>query len=85
MDIISTSWQDALGMLPECKIIGKPKKTLPAHLELTCKDPSGQLFMLVIEGRAQIGLDGDLVTVNPFMTTFARKLSPDELQAVQGD
>lgn len=48
---ISDGWQDAIGMLPHCTIMGSQVGKGGGQLILTLKDPAGQVFALAVEGQ----------------------------------
>ena len=61
---LAKTWQDSIGMASECKVV-KAELVAPNILHILFKDPLGQQFILAINGIAGIGLNGNLVQLNP--------------------
>lgn len=61
---LTNNWQDAVGMLSECRIV-KAEVLLPADVQILLQDPAGQKFVLRIVGAAGVSLTGNLIALNP--------------------
>ena len=63
MRTLNKTWQEAIALASECKII-KAELPGPNVLEITLKDPAGQVFKLQITSLATTGFVGNLLAVN---------------------
>ena len=72
---LTTSWQEAIGMLTECKIV-KTELVPPGDLHLLMQDPAGQRFLLRVLGVASIGLSGNIVVLNAALNINCHEVTP---------
>ena len=82
MKKLTTDWNEALNMMPECRIpTGGVKLAGPSQLQILLQDPMGQEFTIVIEAKPQIGLNGNMLVATGMFSIDAMQLDPSEREA----
>ena len=77
MKEITADWQEALGMVSNCRVIRAPQVIENGRtLLLLFEDPIGQQFVLRVIADATLGVNGTVVTLQTFHRI--RALEPQE-------
>ena len=62
---ITSTWQEALKLASDCKVVGAPRLRSPGHLLIQLQDPAGQRWILSVQDKTQPALNGSAIVLVP--------------------